>query len=448
MRVQARHPAAQQHRRDGHAAARRRRAAPGSNQAYGVDGTFAFFDNLTFDTYWAKTRVRGRRPATTRATARSWTTAATATACSSSACRSATTSTPRSASCAATTCARTTRSCASARARRRIKSVRKFSSIGPVHLHREQRRAARDADRGRRVRRRVPEQRPLQRRRQRRLRVPAAAVRHRAGASRAGGRLRVHDRPDRLQLGPAARSRATCSSSTGLLQRRPDGRYLQPGASNVIAAALGRAERLGQLGRPADGSFTTTLVGSRVTYTMTPLMFVSALVQYNSSTHTGEHQRPPALGVPPGQRAVRRLQRGARQRSGGRTAGPAEPRVHREGEPVLPLLIGGRDTCRRRQALPRGRGAARPGAFGSNRDSNSARCACRRGSSGLTASCRSERAVHCAQASVVRPAVISASPYEKWDTATSRSHRGCAFAVPASGAVPGARGSDGGPSVN
>jgi hypothetical protein len=34
-----------------------------------------------------------------------------------------------------------------------------------------------------------------------------------------------------------------------------------------------------------SGSFRTRLVGSRVTYTMTPLMFVSSLVQYNSSTH-------------------------------------------------------------------------------------------------------------------------------------------------------------------
>jgi hypothetical protein len=32
-----------------------------------------------------------------------------------------------------------------------------------------------------------------------------------------------------------------------------------------------------------EGRFTTRLVGSRVTYTMTPLMFASALVQYNSS---------------------------------------------------------------------------------------------------------------------------------------------------------------------
>ena len=35
----------------------------------------------------------------------------------------------------------------------------------------------------------------------------------------------------------------------------------------------------------AEGSFTSHLVGSRVTYTMTPLMFASALLQYNSSSH-------------------------------------------------------------------------------------------------------------------------------------------------------------------
>ncbi|MEQ1908615.1 MAG: DUF5916 domain-containing protein [Vicinamibacterales bacterium] len=34
------------------------------------------------------------------------------------------------------------------------------------------------------------------------------------------------------------------------------------------------------------GSFTTKLVGSRITFTLTPLVFASALVQYNSSTHT------------------------------------------------------------------------------------------------------------------------------------------------------------------
>jgi Domain of unknown function (DUF5916) len=36
----------------------------------------------------------------------------------------------------------------------------------------------------------------------------------------------------------------------------------------------------------AEGSFRTTLLGPRVTYTMTPRMFTSALLQYNSSTNT------------------------------------------------------------------------------------------------------------------------------------------------------------------
>src|SRR6185295_18448693 len=35
-----------------------------------------------------------------------------------------------------------------------------------------------------------------------------------------------------------------------------------------------------------EGSFTTHLAGSRVTYSMTPLMFAAALLQYNSTNHT------------------------------------------------------------------------------------------------------------------------------------------------------------------
>ena len=31
--------------------------SPGSNQAYGVDGTFAFYDNLNINTYWARTQT-------------------------------------------------------------------------------------------------------------------------------------------------------------------------------------------------------------------------------------------------------------------------------------------------------------------------------------------------------------------------------------------------------
>jgi hypothetical protein len=35
-----------------------------------------------------------------------------------------------------------------------------------------------------------------------------------------------------------------------------------------------------------EGSFTNHLAGSRMTYTMTPQMFTSALVQFNSATHS------------------------------------------------------------------------------------------------------------------------------------------------------------------
>jgi hypothetical protein len=35
-----------------------------------------------------------------------------------------------------------------------------------------------------------------------------------------------------------------------------------------------------------QGSFTTQLLGSRVTYTASPLMFVSTLVQYNSDSNS------------------------------------------------------------------------------------------------------------------------------------------------------------------
>jgi hypothetical protein len=36
----------------------------------------------------------------------------------------------------------------------------------------------------------------------------------------------------------------------------------------------------------AAGSFTAKLLGPRVTYTMTPLMFASALIQFNSSANS------------------------------------------------------------------------------------------------------------------------------------------------------------------
>jgi hypothetical protein len=81
-------------------------------------------------------------------------------------------------------------------------------------------------------------------------------------------------------------------------QRKLNGRVslergsLYDGTKTTIGLSTGRATLSPQLSvEPTfsvndvdlpQGSFVTTLIGSRVTYTMTPLMFASALVQYNS----------------------------------------------------------------------------------------------------------------------------------------------------------------------
>jgi hypothetical protein len=68
------------------------------------------------------------------------------------------------------------------------------------------------------------------------------------------------------------------------------------GSKTSVALTRGRANLTPRLSveptlslnrvRLAQGAFTTHLVGSRVTFTVSPLMFASALVQYNSSSRT------------------------------------------------------------------------------------------------------------------------------------------------------------------
>jgi hypothetical protein len=68
------------------------------------------------------------------------------------------------------------------------------------------------------------------------------------------------------------------------------------GRRTVVSLASGRLEFTSRLNieptmsvnrvRLPQGNFTTTLVGSRITQTFTPWMFVSALVQYNSASRT------------------------------------------------------------------------------------------------------------------------------------------------------------------
>jgi hypothetical protein len=68
------------------------------------------------------------------------------------------------------------------------------------------------------------------------------------------------------------------------------------GTKTTVAVSKGRVMATSQLSiEPTvslnwvnleEGEFVSRLVGSRITYTATPLMFVSALLQYNSSTET------------------------------------------------------------------------------------------------------------------------------------------------------------------
>ena len=87
----------------------------GSNRAYGLDGTFAFFDNLAINTYWAKTDTPGATGVRHELSCAAQLRRAIATASSSNGSPSARTSNPRSASSAAATCAATSGSSASAR---------------------------------------------------------------------------------------------------------------------------------------------------------------------------------------------------------------------------------------------------------------------------------------------------------------------------------------------
>ena len=99
----------------------------GANYAYGLDSTLGFSDDVTINTYWARTETEGCRT-TTSATARSSSTTRIAMGSSSSISPWAPTSIPRSASPAGVTCGAASGSSASARGRRG--SRRSGSSAG------------------------------------------------------------------------------------------------------------------------------------------------------------------------------------------------------------------------------------------------------------------------------------------------------------------------------
>ena len=70
-----------------------------------------------------------------------------------------------------------------------------------------------------------------------------------------------------------------------------------------------------------QASFTSTLVGTRATVTLTPRTFVAALVQYHVEHDIAADERQTTVGIPSGKRAVRRVQRRTRHADASRRAG-------------------------------------------------------------------------------------------------------------------------------
>ena len=165
----ARHPAPQQHRRAGDESFALPNG-PGSNQAYGVDATFAFFTNLAAPPTGPRP-TDAARPERRPAIAPRSTTPPIGTACSSSSWASARASTPRWDSCGVTTSAGRRARCGSVRARRRRPRRPQVRLDRHGRLPREQRRRSAGPRLARRVRRRAPEQRSRLRELRRHLRA-------------------------------------------------------------------------------------------------------------------------------------------------------------------------------------------------------------------------------------------------------------------------------------
>ena len=254
----------------------------GSNEAYGLDGVFAFYDNLNINTYWAKTTTPGLRE-DDLSYAGSSTTTATAMGCSWSGSWWGTTSTLKWDSCDGTTSSAAPGRFASARGHGRLPLIRKLSWEGRLDYVTD--------------RTGVLETRDAQ---------GQFGIEFENGDQFNTAYTRSYEFLERpfpiapgvtIPIGGYRFRFVTVSLALGPQRRLSGNVFVQHGGffsgDRTSASYRGRLELTPQLSfEPSlsfnrvalpEGRFTTHLVTTRTTYTVTPLMFMSALVQYNSS---------------------------------------------------------------------------------------------------------------------------------------------------------------------
>ena len=320
----------------------RHQLGDGSNAAYGVDGAFGFYDDLTVNTHWARTSTSGLtgndtsyrghldyagdrygvqlehlligpdfRPEVGFVRRRDM-----------------------------------RRSFAELRFSPRPASIRGGAALRRHRLdrlRREPRRCGRDPRGHRPVHHRVGEQRPAHGQRHRLVRVPAPAVPHRARRRPPRRRLRLHQPAARLQLRPAAPLLGQRHGRARLvLRRNQDHPRHQPRPRHHHQPGLGRAVAVAQLDRSAAGQVPHRSRRHPGHLDDDPAHVRERPRAVQLAARPGLGQHPLPLGVPPRQRALRRLQRGPEHRARRvRTVPrPQQPGVHRQGEPAAPVLSG------------------------------------------------------------------------------------------------------------
>ena len=132
----------------------------------------------------------------------------------------------------------------------------------------------------------------------------------------AGRRLRVHRLPGVVPHGGrSAGWRATCGCSTASSSTATSPPSATRGAASRSrgSSRSSRASRLNRITLP-QGAFTARVTTTRAHIHLHPAHVRERPAATQLGRQRAEHQRPPALGVPAGQRAVRRVQRPAEHR--------------------------------------------------------------------------------------------------------------------------------------